>query len=294
MHRRKFITNSIITAFGATIPTKIMSNQLLNHLTQNTPKMPVLFMGHGNPMNAIEDNQFTKAWHQLAKNIPTPKAIVIISAHWETKGETQVFVGEKPKMIYDMYGFPQKLYEVKYPVQGNPELAKEIQQKVNYTSIALNHNWGLDHGAWSVLVKMFPEATIPCFQLSLNTTRDLQWHYDFAKQLAFLRNKGVLIMGSGNIVHNLRYIHSFNDPAPDWALEFDQKSTQFMNEGNHQALINYEKLGKAALISINSAEHYIPLLYALALQEKGDEISYTNQLVDNTLLGVGMRCVRVG
>lgn len=269
-----------------------MANNMLSSSMETTEKMPALFLGHGSPMNAVDNNIYTEGWKQIAKDIPTPKAILIVSAHWETAGGTKVFSGTKPKMIYDMYGFPQNLYEVDYNCKGNPDLAIEIGATVK--DIAPTHEWGLDHGAWSVLVKMFPDASIPCFQLSLNKTRDLQWHYDLAKQLKFLRSKGVLILGSGNIVHNLRYMRWFNQKAPDWALEFDSKVVDFIKDGNHQELINYQKHGQAATISVNSAEHYIPMLYALALQEKDEKITYTNHHVDETLLGISMRCFRVG
>lgn len=271
-----------------------MGNNPFQTFTEKTPKMPVLFMGHGNPMNAVEDNDYTRGWAAMAKGIPTPKAILILSAHWETSGSTKIYAGEKPKMIYDMYGFPKNLYEVDYPAKGNPELAQQIASSVQHTTIAPTHDWGLDHGAWSVLVKMFPDATIPCFQMSLNTTRDLQWHYDLAKELAYLRERGVLILSSGNIVHNLRYMNQFYAPAPDWALTFDEKVKESINNQDHAPLINYDKLGKSALISVNSAEHYIPLLYTLALQDKNDAVSYSNHDIGNTLLDVSMRCVRIG
>lgn len=269
-----------------------MSNPF-SQLTEKTEKMPVLFMGHGSPMNAIEDNPFTQGWAQITRGIPKPKAILVISAHWETNG-TQVFAGEKPKMIYDMYGFPRELYKADYPAPGAPELAKEIVKEVKHTEIVPTHEWGLDHGAWSVLVKMFPEADIPCFQLSINRTRNMEWHYNLAKQLAFLRERGVLVVGSGNIVHNLRYLSSMNAPAADWALEFDRFAGKMIDEQNHSALIEYQKFGEAAMISVNSAEHYIPLLYALALQEKNEPVYQFNHGIGSSLLDVFMRCVKIG
>lgn len=255
--------------------------------------MPVLFMGHGSPMNGVEDNKYTRGWAEITHDLPTPKAILIISAHWETKG-TQVFAGEKPKMIYDMYGFPQPLYEVKYPAPGSPDLAQEISETIQYASVETTHEWGLDHGAWSVLTKMFPDATIPCFQMSLNKTRNLRWHYELGKELAFLRERGVLILGSGNIVHNLRYMRQMNQPAADWALEFDAYVEKMINEGNHKALIDYQDFGQAGLISVNSAEHYIPLLYTLAVQDKNEPVSYFNEDLGGNLMDVFMRCVRIG
>ena len=266
-------------------------NRILEPL-ENTEKMPALFMGHGVPMNAIQDNPYTRGWQKMTKNIPTPNAIIIISAHWETAGGTKVYAGEKPKMIYDMYGFPKALYEVQYPAKGNPELAKEINLKI--PDISTTHEWGLDHGAWSVLVKMYPGATIPCFQLSLNKTRDMQWHYDLGKQLSFLRKKGVLILCSGNINHNLRELRSLNQPTPDWAVEFENKLLEIIADKNHQPLINYNQLGNYAKTSINSAEHFMPLLYALALQEKDDKITYANHDVEDNFVGRMMRCIKVG
>ncbi len=269
------------------------AHNFLNSLPEQDTLMPVLFLGHGSPMNAIEDNKFTREWKEMVKDIPKPKAILVISAHWETKG-TNILAVEQPKMIYDMYGFPKPLYEVTYPCKGDLELAEEIKNKITFTNIALNHQWGLDHGAWSILTHMYPDASIPCLQLSLSYTRDLQWHYDLAKELTFLRKKGVLIVSSGNIVHNLSEIKSITQPAEDWALEFDKKVTELIDKGDHNTLINYEKLGKSAKISVNSAEHYIPLLYTLALQGKNDPIVYANDGQYETLLASFMRCVRVG
>lgn len=292
MKRRKFIYNSALSLGGLT--TTITMGSILNSLSEKTAVMPVLFMGHGSPMNAVEDNNYTKAWGNITKDIPTPKAILIISAHWETQRETKIYAGTKPKMIYDMYGFPKNLYEVNYSSPGSPELAAQISKTIKHTSIAPTHDWGLDHGAWSVLVKMYPEATIPCFQMSLNNTRDLQWHYELGKELSFLRERGVLIVGSGNIVHNLSYMHEFYNPAPDWALTFDQHVADCIASGDYQQLVDYKKFGKAATISVNSAEHYIPMLYTLALQRKNETISYFNESKSGSLLDVSMRCIKVG
>ena len=253
--------------------------------------MPALFLGHGSPMNAVEDNEYTRGWAELAKEIPTPKAIVIVSAHWETQG-TKVFAGEKPPMIYDMYGFPQNLYEVKYPAPGSPELAEQISASIH--NIAPTHDWGLDHGAWSVLVKMFPEASIPCFQLSLNKTRDFQWHYELATQLKFLRKKGVLVLGSGNIIHNLRAAMMGDPSAFEWSQEFDELVATKILDGDHKSLVNVFKLGRPAELSVNSAEHYIPLLYTLALREKDEPIEFSNHSFSGSLPGISMRCLRVG
>ncbi|MFY0674613.1 MAG: 4,5-DOPA dioxygenase extradiol [Bacteroidia bacterium] len=270
-----------------------MSISALKNFTENTEKMPVLFMGHGNPMNAIEDNVFTRGWKQMVKDIPTPKAILCISAHWETNG-AKVLSSAQPRMIYDMYGFPQKLYQVKYPAVGSPELAKEVSSQVKFTNVALDDTWGFDHGTWSVLVHAFPDADIPCFQLSLNKTRNMKWHYDLAKELTYLRSKGVLIVGSGNIVHNLSNFKALFDKTPDWALEFDKKSTELILDDNHSALLDYKQFGKSALLSVNSAEHYIPMLYAISQKEKGDSIQFFNHDIHENLMATGMRSIRIG
>jgi len=293
MNRKQFLTLSAIGGTGILLSNSFMNSQFLQSLSEDGNLMPVLFMGHGSPMNAIENNEFTEGWKSLMKDIPTPKAILVISAHWESPG-TKILAVDKPKMIYDMYGFPQELYQVKYPAPGAPELASEIKENVTFTEIGLDHEWGLDHGAWSVLVHMYPDASIPCFQLSLNNTRDMQWHYDLAKELLFLRKRGVLIVSSGNIVHNLRYMRYMYDKPFDWALEFDSKTEELMNAGDHASLINYKSLGTAAEISVNSAEHYIPLLYTLALQQKNEPITYVNHNSKDTLIGSFMRSLRIG
>ena len=292
MTKRNFMQNTTLLA-GGLLSSSVFTQSMRRLATRNTERMPVLFMGHGSPMNGIEDNKYTRVWSELTNDIPSPTAILIISAHWETHG-TQIFAGEKTKMIYDMYGFPKPLYQVKYSAPGHPELAKEIVEYVSNAKVSPTHEWGLDHGAWSVLTKMYPEANIPCFQMSLNKTRDIKSHYELGKELAFLRDRGVLILSSGNIVHNLRYMRQMNEPAPDWALDFDHHVEHMINSGDHQPLIEYQKMGQAGLISVNSAEHYIPLLYTLALQQKKDIITYFNHDTGNTLMDVMMRCVKIG
>lgn len=241
--------------------------------------MPVLFVGHGNPMNAILENEFTEGWKESAQNLPTPNLILCISAHWETKG-TRITAMEHPRTIYDMYGFPKELYEVEYACPGSPELAQNVSENIESHKIDPDHEWGLDHGTWSVLTKMYPEANIPVVQLSLDRTLSPQEHYNLATQLSYLRRKGVLIIGSGNIVHNLRMADLRNDDQPyDWAIEFDELSRDLIKAGEHQKLINYKTLGHAANLSIPTAEHYLPLLYTLALQEKDDSISFFNEQI---------------
>jgi len=292
MERRRFIKLAALTG-AASLTSSSMVSGYLKSLPNQGLRMPVLFMGHGNPMNAIEDNIFTQGWRNMVRDIPKPKAILCISAHWETRG-TKVMANTKPRMVYDMYGFPQKLYEVKYPAPGSPEMAQEVATKIKFTSVELNNDWGFDHGTWSVLTHAFPDADIPCFQLSLNKTRDMQWHYDLAGELSFLRKKGVLIVGSGNIVHNLSNFKALFEESPEWALEFDAKSAELIEKGDHQALINYKQLGKAAMLSVNSAEHYIPMLYTLALQQNDEKITFFNHGVHDNLMATGMRCLKLG
>jgi 4,5-DOPA dioxygenase extradiol len=254
-------------------------------------KMPALFIGHGSPMNAIEDNLFTRGWREMGAGIPRPRAILVISAHWETRG-AQVLNLPKPEMIYDMYGFPRELYEVKYPAPGSPETAKEIVQKIK--GVSPTGYWGFDHGAWSILVHLFPDASVPCFQLSLSTTRNIRWHYDFARQLSFLREEGILIVGSGNIVHNLRFGSAIYDPAPDWAIEFDKKVASLLEGRDHEPLINYKSMGSAAELSVNSAEHYLPMLYIASLHDEGEKLAFYNEGNYDTLINSWMRCFKIG
>lgn len=274
MYRRDFIYNFSLLSLGT------MNLSILNKLSESfdpTDKMPALFVGHGNPMNAISNNRFTIGWEQIVKQIPKPKAILCVSAHWETRG-THVTMNEHPKTIHDFYGFPQALFDVEYPAPGSPEMAKETQGLVDKSKIESDYDWGLDHGTWSILVKMYPEANIPTFQLSLDRTKDAQYHYEIGKQLYQLRKKGVLIMGSGNIVHNLRYASFAENPVPyDWALEFDETVKNKINSENFDDLINYQKLGISANLSVPTPEHYLPMLYILGLKDKNDSITFFNE-----------------
>lgn len=243
-----------------------------------TVQMPVIFAGHGNPMNAIEENSFTRGWANSVKGVATPKAILCISAHWETRG-THVTAMDMPRTIHDFGGFPQALFDVQYPSPGAPEMAEEVQNTITATTVGLDYDWGLDHGTWSVLIKMFPDANIPVFQLSLDRTKGPQYHYELGKQLSSLRKKGVLIIGSGNVVHNLRMAR-FNDNNPyDWAIEFDELTKTLINSKEHQQLVNYHQLGQAAQLSIPTPEHYLPLLYILGLQERGEEVEFFNEQI---------------
>jgi 4,5-DOPA dioxygenase extradiol len=238
---------------------------------------PVLFVGHGSPTNANEDNEFSRAWESVGREIIQPKAILCISAHWETDGP-MVTAMEKPRTIHDFGGFPRELYEMKYPSPGSPELAETIRSTIKTVDILPDTSWGLDHGTWSVLCRMFPAADIPVLQLSLDLTRDGAYHYNLGRELAFLREQGVMIIGSGNIVHNLMVIHWGGRPF-DWAEEFDTSAKRLIREGDHAPLIHFEELGKNASLSINSGEHYLPLLYALALQNKGEPVEFFNESI---------------
>ncbi len=236
-------------------------------------------------MNAIQDNQFSKGWQDFGKKIPKPKAILCISAHWETWG-TLVTDMEKPRTIHDFGGFPQALYEAKYPAPGSTWLALETKKIVKSIEIGLDQDWGLDHGCWSVLKQMYPKADVPVVQLSLDYTQSAQYHYDQAKELTSLRQKGVLILGSGNIVHNLRMValrgntlDDFNQPFGfDWAVEANDLFKKLIDEKRHADLIDYHALGEVVQLAVPTPEHYLPLLYALALQEKGETITYFNDL----------------
>jgi 4,5-DOPA dioxygenase extradiol len=253
-------------------------------------KMPVLFIGHGNPLNAIEKNEYHNTWIELGKTLPAPIAILCVSAHWLTRG-SKVTAMEKPKTIHDFGGFPAELFAQRYPVNGSPEFAKETQAMVTKTKVEADFEWGLDHGAWSVLLPMYPKADIPVFQLSLDYLQPPQYHYDLAKELALLRRKGVLIIGSGNIVHNLGMMNPGGKPY-DWAIEFDEKIKKFIDDRHHTAIIQYQKLGNIASFAVPTNEHYLPLLYALALQEKEETVSYFNEKCD--MGSVSMRSLKIG
>lgn len=245
-----------------------------------TETMPVLFMGHGSPINAIEDNDFVRNWRKLGTELPKPRAIVVISAHWETRG-TAVTAMEQPKTIHDFGGFPQALFEVQYPAPGDPELAEFIKEALkHYTPVELDSLWGLDHGTWSVVKHLYPNADVPVLQISLDYTKPAIYHYELAKQLQLLRNKGVLIISSGNMVHNLRMVawDKLNNPGYgfDWALDMNEKFKQHILNDEHEALINFENFGVAGKYAIPTPEHYLPLLYTIGLKQKGEKVSFIN------------------
>jgi 4,5-DOPA dioxygenase extradiol len=254
-------------------------NRFISTLNNQGALMPVLFIGHGSPMNGIEDNIFSNQWKELAKQIPVPSAVIVVSAHWLTHG-THVTAMEFPKTIHDFGGFPQELFEVQYPAPGNPALAKETAGLIHSTEVGLSHEWGLDHGTWTVVRHMYPEANIPVLQLSIDYYKPLQYHYNLAKELYDLRKKGVLIIGSGNMVHNLRLVawDKINEPeyAFNWADEMNALFKKHISGGNHDILIDYEKLGNAAKLAIPTPDHYLPLIYTLGLQNANDNVSYFN------------------
>jgi 4,5-DOPA dioxygenase extradiol len=252
-------------------------NTFTGSLSLQENLMPVLFIGHGSPMNGIEDNEFSTKWAGIARDIPQPKAVVVVSAHWFTRG-TQVTAMDFPKTIHDFGGFPQALFDVEYPAPGNPELALETAKLIKSTAIGLDHDWGLDHGAWTVVRHMYPNADIPVLQLSIDYTKDAPYHYTLAKELYGLRKKGVLILGSGNMVHNLRMMswEMINGGGYDWALEMNDKFKDLILSREHQRLADYRNLGREAMLAIPTPEHYLPLMYTLGLQGANEEISLFN------------------
>jgi len=241
--------------------------------------MPVLFVGHGSPMNGIEDNEFSRTWSAMATKIQVPKAVLVVSAHWFTKG-THITAMDFPPTIHDFGGFPKELYDVQYPAPGNPQLAKETAAMIHTANVDLAHDWGLDHGAWTVIRHMYPLANIPVLQLSIDYTKDAKYHYKLAKEIYSLRKKGVLIIGSGNLVHNLRMVvwDKLYEPdyAYDWALQINNTFKELISNGSHDQLIQYQNLGKEAMLAIPTPEHYLPLIYTLGLKEKNDAISFFN------------------
>jgi len=253
----------------------------------STESMPVLFIGHGSPMNAIEDNEFTRGWREVAKILPKPKAILCISAHWETRG-TRVTAMEKPRTIHDFGGFPQGLFDIQYPALGSPWLARKVKDTVKKIDVELDDDWGLDHGCWSVLVQMYPAADIPVIQLSLDYTKSASEHYALAKELSALRQQGILIIGSGNMVHNLGRMvikGNFNKPfGLDWAIEANELFKRLINENRHSELADYLALGNAVRLAVPTPEHYLPLLYVLALKQENETVTYFNdQIIGGSL-----------
>lgn len=264
-------------------------------LPENGIVMPVLFIGHGSPINGIEDNEFSRRWMEMGQRIPKPTAVIVVSAHWFTSG-TKITAMDFPKTIHDFGGFPDALYQVQYPSPGNPVLARDVAEMVVSTEVELNHDWGLDHGTWTIIRHMYPDANIPVLQLSIDYTKGGSFHYELAKEIRSLRKKGVLIIGSGNMVHNLRMVDWSKLSEPgfgyDWAHQMNATFKELILNGLHDKLIHYDQLGREGMLAIPTPEHYLPLLYALGASTDKDSIEFFN----DTALGgsLTMTSVKLG
>ena len=293
MNRKTFLKALAVVPLTAAAMKLNMLNKLTEPLAK-TAKMPVLFLGHGSPMNAIEENEFVTGFRNIAQNIPRPNAILCVSAHWETKG-TYVTAMQHPRTIHDFGGFPDELFAVQYPAPGSPTLASETKSLITKTEVGLDDKWGLDHGAWSVIKHLYPDADIPVIQMSIDYSKPPQFHYELAQQIKSLREKGVLIIGSGNMVHNLRRVEwrRLNETfGYDWALEAGEKMKSYILDGDHNPLINYRAQGTAFNLAIPTPEHYLPLLYSLALKEDSEAVELFN---DKAVAGaLTMTSVKIG
>ncbi|HPQ22321.1 MAG TPA: 4,5-DOPA dioxygenase extradiol [Saprospiraceae bacterium] len=277
MNRKEFIKSLALLPI-LTSTMKLNELEKIAAPMRSTGKMPVLFLGHGSPMNAIEENEFVRGFRKVGKEIQKPNAILCISAHWETRG-TYVTAMNNPRTIHDFGGFPQALFDVQYPAPGSPELAQQTKNIVTNTEVGLDQKWGLDHGAWSVIKHLYPNADIPVIQMSIDQTKPARYHYELAKQLSLLRQKGILILGSGNMVHNLRMLawNKLNEEFSfDWAEEANEKMKSHILSGDFQPLIDFKSQGKAFDLAIPTPEHYLPLIYTLALMENNDKLSLFN------------------
>ena len=292
MDRKDFLKSLAFIPLGVAA-MKLNEFKNITDNFEGTSKMPALFIGHGNPMNALLDNPFTRNLNALGKSFAEkPKAILVVSAHWLTKG-THVLVSSKPKTIHDFGGFPQALFDVQYPSPGAPELAKETKKLISSVNVVGDDNWGLDHGAWTVLKHMFPEADIPVFQLSIDYYKAPEYHFKLAEELQALRKKGVLIIGSGNIVHNLYNIDFDTNAKPfDWAVEFDGIVKSKLEHRQYTDLMNYTGLGKSAALAVPTNDHYLPMFYTLGLADKEEELKFTYEEIQNG--SISMRCFQVG
>ena len=258
-----------------------------------TTRMPAVFFGHGNPMNALQSNEWTEGWAAVGQSMPRPRAILCVSAHWYLPA-TLVTAQERPRTIHDFGGFPRELFEVEYPAAGMPELAQRVRELLVPVPVGLDFHWGLDHGTWSVLCHVFPGADIPVIQLSIDETQPAEFHYQLAVRLAPLRDEGVLVMGSGNLVHNLHtYAWGRHKVEPfDWALRFEERARALMLAGEHAPLVAYDTLGKDALLSAPTPDHYLPLLYVLAQRQEGEQVDFPVEGFDGG--SISMLSVRVG
>jgi 4,5-DOPA dioxygenase extradiol len=258
-----------------------------------TETMPAIFLGHGNPMNALQTNDYTRAWAAIGRNIPQPKAILSISAHWYIP-RTAVTAMKIPKTIHDFGGFPIELYEVQYPAPGDPVFANRVRSLLSPYSVDLDYQWGLDHGTWSVLCHLYPNADIPIVQLSIDRTKQAPFHYGLGKKLAQLRDDDILIIGSGNIVHNLHaYAWGQKSAKPyDWAIRFEHQVREFLLAEDDSPLINYENLGEDAMLSIPTPDHYLPLLYVMGCRRRGEKISFPVMGIDGG--SISMLAVQIG
>ncbi len=295
MNRKTFLKTLAVLPITAAAAMKLNELNKMTAPLSSTAKMPVLFLGHGSPMNAIEENEFVAGFRNIGKTIQKPNAILCVSAHWETRG-TFVTAMQNPPTIHDFGGFPKELFEVQYPAPGSPDLAKNTKSLIKKTEVGLDDKWGLDHGAWSVIKHLYPEADIPVIQMSLDYHQSPQYHYELAKEIKSLREKGVLIIGSGNMVHNLSMVawDKLNDAEYgfDWAIEASEKMKKHILDGDHQPLINFRSQGKPFDLAIPTPEHYLPLLYSLALQDKNEEVRLFN---DKAVAGsLTMTSVKIG
>ena len=256
-------------------------------------RMPAIFFGHGNPMNALADNSFTQAWAKIGQSIPKPSAILCVSAHWYVPA-VAVTAMDRPRTIHDFGGFPRELFEVEYPAPGSIDLAQRVGELLDDDIQMDDSRWGLDHGTWSVLCHVYPAANIPVVQLSINETEPAEFHYSLARKLLPLRDEGVLIVGSGNLVHNLHtYAWGKHDVEPfDWAVRFENTARQLMVAGNHEPLVDYESLGRDAMLSAPTPDHYLPLIYILGLQRSDDVVTFPVEGFDGG--SISMLSVQIG
>jgi 4,5-DOPA dioxygenase extradiol len=258
-----------------------------------TTRLPAIFFGHGNPLNAIDENDYTRAWRKIGEAVPRPEAVVAISAHWYLPG-VAVTTSSQPRTIHDFGGFPRQLYEVSYPAPGDPALASRMQELLAPVSVLADESWGLDHGTWSVLCHVFPDADVPVIQLRIDETQPGEFHYELGRKLSGLRDEGVLLVGSGNLVHNLHTYAWGRHPVDpyDWAVRFETNARSLIEAHEHAPLVNYASLGRDALLSVPTPEHYLPLLYVLGARRDGEKVTFPVEGVDGG--SVSMLAVQVG